>query len=301
MDTIHKTLTDFGLTKNETVVYLEAIKHTEISPFKLAKLTGIPRTTVYDVMTSLALKGLITLKTSQGLEKQQSWIVPKNPSVLRETIFKRRKELTRLEVDVVDILLDLKKDFLPHENNAAIQFYPGKEGIKRAYELLRNIPHDVQMYYFDHMMSMDTLGKEYINKEVSQSLKNRGVKKRVKTLMHLNDWTRHVLTYQYGRNKSYIDYHEYRYIENPIFELHHDMFVFLDKVITIVGKDDELWASILTSSQVAASYVSIFQMLWQIAQPVTEKFVLSLGENEFLKEEKRKKLSDPGETCSTLR
>lgn len=287
MDTVYKTLTEFGLTLNEIKVYLEAIKHTEISPFKLAKLTGIPRTTVYDVMTSLALKGLITLKTSQGLEKQQSWVVPKNPSVLRETIFKRREELTRLEVDIVDILSDLKGAFLPHENNATQQFYPGKEGIMRAYELVRNIPQDVQIYFFDHMMSMDALGKEYINQEVSQSLKNRR-KKRVKTLMHLNDWTRHVLTYQYGRNHEYITFHEYRYIENPVFELHHDMYLAGDKVITIVAKNNEIWASILTSKQAAASFISIFQTLWQIAQPITQEFVESLGENEFLREEKKK-------------
>lgn len=289
MNTIHKTLSDFGLTNNEIVVYLEAIKHPEISPFKLARLTKIPRTTVYDVMMTLALKKLITIKTSQGLEKQQTWIVAKNPSVLRETIFKRREELIRLEVDVVDVLSDLKKEFLPHENNTTQQFYPGKEGIKRAYELLNQVPHNVQIYYFDHMMSMDTLGKEYVNKEVSQTLKGREIKKRVKTLMHLNDWTRHVLSYQYGRNKSYIDYHEYRYIENPVFELHHDMYVFLDKVIMVVAKDDEIWASILTSQFVAASFISIFQTMWQVATPVTEKFIKSLGENAFLKEEKRRK------------
>ena len=289
MNTIYKTLAEFGLTNNEIAVYLEAIKHTEISPFKLAKLTGIPRTTVYDVMMTLALKKLITIKTSQGLEKQQTWIMAKNPSVLRETIFKRREELVRLEVDVVDVLSDLKKEFLPHENNAVQQFYPGKEGIKRAYELLSSVPRDVQIYYFDHMMSMDTLGKEYINKEVSQTLKGRETTKRVKTLMHLNDWTRHVLSYQYGRNKLYIDYHEYRYIENPVFELHHDMYVFLDKVIMVVAKDDEIWASILTSKLIAASFISIFQTMWQTATLVTEKFVKSLGENAFLKEEKRRK------------
>ena len=289
MNTVQKTLYEFGLSNNEILVYLEAIKHTEISPFKLARLTKIPRTTVYDVMMTLALKKLITIKTSQGLEKQQTWIVAKNPSVLRETIFKRREELVRLEVDVVDVLSDLKKEFLPHENNAVQQFYPGKEGIKRAYELLSSVPRDVQIYYFDHMMSMDTLGKEYINKEVSQTLKGRETTKRVKTLMHLNDWTRHVLSYQYGRNKLYIDYHEYRYIENPVFELHHDMYVFLDKVIMVVAKDDEIWASILTSKLIAASFISIFQTMWQTATLVTEKFVKSLGENAFLKEEKRRK------------
>lgn len=285
---IFKTLSDFGLTKNEITVYLESIKHKEISPFKLARLTGIPRTTVYDVMTTLALKDLITLKTSQGLEKQQSWIIPKNPSVLRETIFKRRHDLLQLEVDVLGVLSDLKGDYLSHTKNAFSQFYPGKEGIEKVYQIIKGLPQDVQIYYFDHMMPVDTLGIKYINEEVSQTLKGREKRKRVKTLMPLNDWTRHVLTYQYGRNKSYIDYHEYRYIENPLFDLQHDMYVFLDKVIMVAAKDDEIWASVLTSKLVAASLISIFQTMWQTAIPITEKFVKSLGENEFLKVERTK-------------
>jgi len=289
MSNIYKVLSSFGLSDNETKVYLEATKHKEISPFKLARLTGIPRTTVYDVMMSLALKKLITIKTSQGLEKQQTWIIAKNPSILRETIFERKHDLTRLEVDIVDILSDLKGEYLAHENNAYMRYLPGIEGIKQAYSILKQLPPEVQIYYFDHMMPMDTLGKTYINQEVSQSLKGREHKKRVKTIMPLNDWTRHVLTYQYGRNKSYIDYHEYRYIENAVFNLAYDMYVFSDKVVMICAKDDEVWASVITSKLVSASFKSIFLTLWQIAAPVTKEFVEGLGENEFLREEKRRK------------
>ena len=68
--------------------------------------------------------------------------------------------------------------------------------------------------------------------------------------MPLNDWTRHVLSYQYGRNKSYIDYHEYRYVENELFQLEHDMYVAADKVIMICAKKDEIWA--ITSPYVIA-------------------------------------------------
>lgn len=284
-----KTLLEFGLTENEVTVYLESVKHGEISPFKIARLTGIPRTTVYDVMMSLALKGLITVKTSQGLEKQQSWIVAKNPSVLRDTLAKRREDLMRLEVDVVDLLSDLKGEYLAHENNSLVEFFPGKEGIRKAYSLLMDVPKDVQIYFFDHLMPMDTLGKEYVNSEVAQTLKKRKGGKRVKTLMPLNDWTRHVLTYQYGRDKSYIDYHEYRYIDNPSFDLKHDMYIVLDRVIFVAAKDDEVWAAVIKSKLVAASFRSLFAVLWHEGIPVTETLVRLMGENAFLKEEKRRK------------
>lgn len=290
MNPIHKTLSEFGLSKNETLVYLEAIKHTEISPFKLARLTKIPRTTVYDVMMTLALKKLITIKTSQGLEKQQTWIVAKNPSVLRDIIVKRREDLNRLDVDMVDILADLKKDHLREKPNANFSFYPGIEGVKRVFSIVQGIPSNVEIYLWDHLMPMDTLGKEFINKEVSQGLKAKDMskQKRVKTIISLNDWTRHVLSYQYGRDPLYVQYHEFRYVDSSKFNLHLDMYVFLDRVAITCAKEDETWGIMIKSRLLSLSFKSIFEVLWGIATPVTEDFVKSLGENAFLKEEKRR-------------
>ncbi len=292
MNTIYKTLSDFGLSKNEILVYLEAIKHTEISPFKLARLTKVPRTTVYDVMMTLALKGLITVKTSQGLEKQQTWIVAKNPSVLREMIVKRRDDLNKLDVDVVDILADLKKDHLQEKPNANFSFYPGIAGVKRVFGLIQNIPSNVEIYLWDHFMPMDTMGKEYINQEVAQGLKAKDMskQKRVKTIIPLNDWTRHVLSYQYGRDPLYTQYHEFRFIDKSKFNLYLDMYVFLDRVALVCAKDEEAWGIMIKSKLLSLSFKSIFEVLWENAIPVTEKFVKSLGENAFLKEEKRRRL-----------
>lgn len=288
MDITHKTLSDFGLSKNEIIVYLESIKHDQISPFKLARLTQIPRTTVYDVMMSLALKGLITIKTSQGLEKQQTWIIPKNPSTLRDMIFHRRQDLLELEVDLTDILSDLQKDYLKHENNAGMRFYPGIEGVKRVYTFIHQIPSQVQIYMWDQLMPVDTLGKNYINKEVSQGLKIKKREKRVKTIIPLNDWTRHVLSYQYGRNKNYIDYHQFRYIEKSFFNLNQDIYVFSDRIALMCAKKDEVWGMIIQSKLLYITFTSLFQVMWEIAKPVDLEFMKQIGENEFLIQERAK-------------
>jgi sugar-specific transcriptional regulator TrmB len=89
---IRKTLRAYGLSDNEIEVYLAAIKLDETSPYELAKLTGIARTTVYDVITDLSLKGLLELERSDGFPKQQTKIIAKNPSVLRQKLRERRKE-----------------------------------------------------------------------------------------------------------------------------------------------------------------------------------------------------------------
>lgn len=293
MNNTYKVLSDFGLAENEIKIYLEAIKHREISPFKLARLTGIARTTVYDVMTGLALKGLITIRTNQGLEKQQTWISAKNPSALRDMIFKRREDLMELEVGIVDILPDLKKEFLPHEQNGSMRFYPGRDGVKRMYAFIESLPVATPIYLFDHLMPMDTLGRKYINKEVAQSLDSRAGRmgRRVKTIIPLNDWTMHVLSYQYGRDKRYIKHHNFRYIDHPFFRLHQDIYILPDRVVIICAKDDELWGATVESKLFSSSLRSMFEILWVIAQPVNAEFMAELGENEFLKEEKRRQRS----------
>ena len=91
MNLINKVLLDFGLSESEIKVYLECLKETDLGPFKLANLTGIPRTTVYEILTSLALKGLVELEHSDGFTKKQTKVKAKNPTTLREMVRNKKK------------------------------------------------------------------------------------------------------------------------------------------------------------------------------------------------------------------
>ena len=84
MDFVDKTLVAFGLTDKEARVYRAALNYEETSPFALSRETKIPRTTVYEILFNLSLKGLVTLVQSDGFSKQQTRIKARNPSMLRE-------------------------------------------------------------------------------------------------------------------------------------------------------------------------------------------------------------------------
>lgn len=289
MNILTKTLQQFGLSDNEITVYTEAIKHEEVSPYKLSTLTKIPRTTIYDVMTSLALKGLIELIQSQGLEKQQTKIKARNPSVLRQMIRKRKKDLTKLEVAIVGILPMLKVDYFKSESNADFKFYPGVNGAKYIMRLESEDTADLQTYVFDNLMPMDSFGKDWINTSVKRELKSRAKSRtRSKNIIALNDWTRHVLTYQYERDKDYIKYQEFRYIDNPILKIKQTISIKADRLRIVCADKDEIYGLQIISSSLVETFKSIFLVLWNISTPVTDEFVMSLGKNEFLGEEKRK-------------
>lgn len=280
---INQVLKQFGLTKNEILVYLEAIKHEEISPYQLSRNTHIPRTTVYDIMMSLSLKKLITIKTSQGLEKQQSWIVPQNPSILREIVRQRKQELNKLEVHIVDILSDLKKGFLANQNTSFVRYYPGIDGVKQVLEKLNNVPTKSDVMVFDHLMPMDTLGKVYTNADVQKGL-TVGIKKNIrrKTIIPWNRWTQHVLSYQYGRNPDYITHNNFRYVDIESFQLHQDIYIIADIVYIITAKGDEAWGAAITSRLLFLTFSSLFSVIWQLGTPIHEKTMQLLGKSEFI-------------------
>ena len=129
MNLTNKILTNFGLTENEIKVYLECLKETDLGPFKIANLTGIPRTTIYEILTSLSLKGLVELQQSDGLTKQQTKVRAKNPTTIRDIVRAKKQKLSQLEVDVVEILPFLNKEYFKDEANADFQLKGRKKFI----------------------------------------------------------------------------------------------------------------------------------------------------------------------------
>lgn len=285
----YSVLSNLGLSENETKVYIEAIKHEQISPFSIAKAVGIPRTTVYDVMFNLALKGLIEIKQAQGLEKQQTWIVAKNPSTLRDMLFKRRKDLARLEVGLVDVLPFLKKEYIKQENNTNFSFYPGIEGAKQVMKQTIEAKNNSTLRVFESLMPMDTLGKKLINRDVDKGLESkRTTNTAIKSLIVLNKWTKHVLSYQHKRNKDYVKLHNFRYIDNPLFNINLDISLIEDTIRLVCAQDNEAWGFIIKSYQLSKTLISFFDILWTQAEKITEKDILDWGQNEFFEAEKER-------------
>lgn len=291
MNAIYSVLSKLGLSENEVKVYVEAIKHEKIAPYALARAIRMPRTTVYDVMLNLALKGLITVRQSQGLEKQQTWIEAKNPSTLRDMLFEKRKQLAQTEVDLVDILPLLKGEYIKHAENTNFEMFPGIEGAKQVMNQTVAAKNNSTLRVFESLMPMDTLGKKLINRDVDMGLHSkRTTNMSIKSLIVLNKWTKHVLAYQQNRNKDYVKLHNFRYIDNPLLSINLDISLLEDTIRCVCSQDNEAWGLIIKSEKLAKTLSSLFDVLWIQAHELTEKDIEGWGENEFFEAEKRKNL-----------
>ncbi|MDQ6985941.1 MAG: helix-turn-helix domain-containing protein [Candidatus Dojkabacteria bacterium] len=280
-----KTLEKIGLSENEIKVYLEALKLDETSPYELSKLTAIPRTTVYDVITDLSLKGLLELGRSDGFTKQQIKIKAKNPSTLRKTVRQKHNDLYKLEVDLVNILPDLKESFHKDKpSNSNFEYYEGIEGAKKVYLMENEVRGEVPINVITHLMPMDAFGKGFINKDIEEVTKKVLESGQViKELIPLNDWTKHILTYQYQRDPDYIKAREYRFIDSPIFEQYQRLAITESTAMIASTNEDEAYGIVIQSSSLAKSFKSIFLTLWVSAEAVTPSVIKSWGENQFAK------------------
>ena len=290
---IRKALLKFGLTENEITIYQEAIKQKESSPFTLSKATNIPRTTVYDVLMNLSLKGLVKLQQSDGFTKQQTRITAHNPSILRDILRNKRKELTRTEIDILEILPFLKGEFYGDESHADFRFYPGIEGAKKVLFGEEMDKANIPMYVFDNQMPMDSFGPSEMDKSVDD-VNNMKLNKGYifsKELTVLDDWTKHVITYQYRRDERYIKARELRYIENPILSITLRLAIKGTRVMITSANEDEIWGLIINSKSLSGTLISIFQFLWTQATPVTKEIIESWPDDGYDEFEKLYKAS----------
>jgi hypothetical protein len=285
---IKRPLKEFGLSDNEISVYQACLQSTESSPFTLAKATGIPRTTVYAVLTDLALKGLVELESSEGLMKQQTKVHAKNPSVLRDIIWSKRADLFRQEVDILEILPLLKGEYLKDSTNADFQFFPGMEGANHVMFDYDGVDQDT--YVFDYLIPMDATGSREMNEGVDKGIKLWSkAKSTERNLISLTPWSKHVLSYQVERDPHYRDRVEHRYLPFELKNMSIMLRIKGDRTWIISVKDAEVWGLKIRSLNLANSLISIHQALWKLATPITKDLIAAWGPNDFLQAERSKK------------
>lgn len=150
-DNLAKILIDLGLTENEAKVYVAALSLGPSAILKIAQAAEIKRTTVYFVVESLKLKGLMTVAV-RGFKKLY---VAENPAKL-ETILENRRALLAKTLPEFASLYNLKG------GESTIKYYEGLAGIKSVYEgLIRDVRPKEDYLIISHMEQWLGLDPEF--------------------------------------------------------------------------------------------------------------------------------------------
>lgn len=127
-NSIKKALRDFGLTNEETEIYLAGLELGASSVQNLAKKAGIKRPTAYNILAELAEKGLFY----QILEGKKKLFSAEDPDKLKISLKQKEAELTK-------ILPELKSIYNFPAAKPKVRFYEGVAGAIAVYEETLNL------------------------------------------------------------------------------------------------------------------------------------------------------------------
>lgn len=243
-----QVLKNYGLTAEETRLYLAGLKLGEAPLARIAKEAEIKRSSAYLIAKTLEEKGLMgNFKLANGLR-----FVASSPSLLSDQL---KKRLTEID----EIIPELKAIQKSHQSKPKITVYEGKEGyIAIANEslktngLVRSIGSLRKIY--------EIVGQEYDQKYyIPERLKNNV---KIKALYFENEIKEFFPSSVYTPEKNIKELREIKTLPN---DFDHPAFVLMyQNTVAIFTSKKELTAVKIESEEIAKSEREKFDLIWKL-------------------------------------
>lgn len=146
-----RDLQTFGLDEKEAKAYVAALELGEGNIGRIAKKSGIKRTTLYDVIDSLKAKGLLSMSKREG----KTVYIAEDPRVLREGLEEKKHTLEKMLPELLSIA-----NFL--DNKPTIRYFEGSEGIKDVYKDTLKYP-DQELLAWVSEEAVQAFDEEFLN------------------------------------------------------------------------------------------------------------------------------------------
>ena len=236
-------LKEIGLSENEAQVYLTSLSLGPTTILRIAKSSGIRRTTVYSVVETLKNKGLIHIKP-QGLKQLY---VAENPDKLDSIIENKKRSLMKLLPEFT-ALYDLKG------GESTVKYYEGLNAVKNIYETILD-----PMKPSDDYLVISDLEKFFVktDQKYFEEFLEKRIKSRVKARLISTDSERARYMKQYARNMN----QEVRILPEGS-KLSVDTMIVPQKV-TIFNLDEPISAVSLENNAMIQMHRELFEIIWR--------------------------------------
>lgn len=243
-------LKDLGLSEKEAKVYLAALDIGRATADHLAKHAKIVRPTTYLQIKSLMEKGLM----STYEEGKKTYFAPESPELLKRLLARQKDSLSAKERDLGNLLPDLLRQFEGAGERPVVRFFPGKEGVVAAREEVLTTK-DKNIYA---IFSPENLSRVFEQKYLDDYSARRKA---------LGIHSKGIYTFYKGVfNSALLDeFTERRVFRTEPLPLSVDITIF-DSKLEIVSLEGSLFGLIIESTQIAKSFKTIFDFMWNKAE-----------------------------------
>lgn len=240
-----KLLRKIGLTDNEISVYLALLKVGESLASKVAEEINLNRTHCYDVLESLAEKGLI----SYIIKANKKHFRAASPNKILDYLAEKEHLLEKQKKEIQKLLPDLLALKKPLKEETKAEIFKGPEGIKTIYsDILRTAK---EYYVLGATGQIAEFLQYYFPAHETQR-----VKKKIKLKLLFNVSLK-------GTKITRRKFAEIRFLPEK-FSSPIPTTIYNNKVVILIWT--EPLAIVIKNKEVADTYKSYFKLLWEIAR-----------------------------------
>jgi sugar-specific transcriptional regulator TrmB len=246
---LKKLLLEIDFSIKETDVYLAILTLGQGTASKIARNAHIHRTTVYDILSSLFDKGLVTLT---GKEPKQEY-VSESPDKLQEYIAKQlEKKQTDLK-KVQSVLIPQLKSIHNVTNRPKVLFYEGKEGLEKVYEDTLTSHEEIRAYatYDDMQKALPGYFPEYFYRRAAKGISIRAIFPHTQAGLELSTYNKAQL-----RETAIVPADKYYF--SPEINIY-------DNKVMIASWKEKL-GIIIESAEIADAMKKVFELSWAEAK-----------------------------------
>jgi len=240
-----KGLSAFGLDEKDVRVYLAGLELGQASVLELSKRTELPRTTLYPILERLTRQGIFRV----GMEKKTTLYFAETPSVLEQLFEERESKFLK-----VLPMLELMK--ATADDSPGVTIYEGTDGFKRLWkQLLRSGVKEYRLITTGVGL-LEYVKEPYIIKRVIAERLERGIKS--KQLIPMSKDAKKIV------EKDVEELRESRFLPEGV-TLPATVIVFGESVAFITTRKENTMI-LLASGDVAKTYETLFNLIWDKAQ-----------------------------------
>ena len=230
-----------GLSENEAKVYLAALELGEASVYRLAKKSGVKRTTTYLAVENLKEKGLM----SSYLRDSTAVFYAENPKKLLDILDGKKRALSRILPELLAFtnLIDKKPK---------IRYFEGKEAYREVFGDILKYPGNGMLGTFNERF-WDW--EKYFTSHFMPERKNKKIWSRI--LFKDNEQLRDLA--QSGN----VTFSQIKLVPSDKFNIEIEMVIYGENKVGYVSYDEEI-AVIIESKKIHDTQKSFFETIWEM-------------------------------------
>jgi len=240
---MEEELKQYGLSEKEIKIYIANLKSGNSTANRLSELTGIRRSTVYEVIESLKKKGI----TSSYKKDKKLFFSAERPEKLIERLKEREESIKK-------ILPDLKLLIESVPEKPTVQLFEGLTGMKNSVE---DMLDSKEILVYGATKTGDPIFGHYIPNFAKKRIENKIIMKAVvepDVPEHMTE--KDVKKFTQIKTLNFLKGH------NSVY------FIYKDKLL-IMTLGQELIAISIKSKLLVESQKQIFYFLWKIGKTIS--------------------------------